>query len=34
VVIRSDNEAVALNIDIAAVDKPDCAAWADPVHKG
>ena len=33
VVIRSDNEAVAVNIDIAAVDKPDYVAWVGPSHK-
>jgi uncharacterized RmlC-like cupin family protein len=34
VVIRSDNEAVVVNIDIAAVDTPDYVAWIDPIHKG
>jgi uncharacterized RmlC-like cupin family protein len=34
VVIRSDNEAVVVNIDIAAVDTPDYVAWVDPIHKG
>ena len=33
VVIRSDNEAVVANIDIAAVDTPDYVAWVDPIHK-
>jgi len=34
VVIRSDNEAVVVNIDVAAVDAPDYVAWVDPIHKG
>jgi uncharacterized RmlC-like cupin family protein len=34
VVIRSDNEAVVVNIEIAAVDTPDYVAWVDPIHKG
>jgi uncharacterized RmlC-like cupin family protein len=33
VVIRSDNEAVVVNIDIAAVDTPAYVAWVDPIHK-
>ena len=34
VVIRSDNEAVVVNIDVAAVETPDYVAWVDPIHKG
>jgi uncharacterized RmlC-like cupin family protein len=33
VVIRSDNEAVVVNLDIAVVDRPEHIAWIDPVHK-
>ena len=33
VVIRSDNEAVVVNLDIAAVEKPETVAWIDPIHK-
>jgi uncharacterized RmlC-like cupin family protein len=33
VVIRSDNEAVVVNLDIAAVEKPEAVAWIDPIHK-
>jgi uncharacterized RmlC-like cupin family protein len=33
VVIRSDNEAVVVNLDISAVEKPETVAWIDPLHK-
>jgi uncharacterized RmlC-like cupin family protein len=33
VVIRSDNEAVVVNLDIAAVEKPATVLWTDPIHK-
>ena len=33
VVIRSDNDAVVVNLDIAAVEKPDTVAWVDPIHR-
>ena len=33
VVIRSDNEAVVVNLDIAAVEKAETVAWIDPIHK-
>src|SRR5215216_4357189 len=33
VLVRSDNEAVVVNIDIAAVEQPDQVLWIDPVHK-
>jgi uncharacterized RmlC-like cupin family protein len=33
VVIRSDNEAVVVNLDIAAVEKPETIPWIDPIHK-
>src|SRR5918911_2517816 len=34
VVIRSDNEAVVVNLDIAPVEKPEEVPWIDPIHKG
>ena len=34
VVIRSDNEAVVVNLDIEPVEKPEAVAWVDPIHKG
>ena len=33
VVIRSDNEAVVVNLDIAAVETPATVLWVDPIHK-
>ena len=33
VVIRSDNEAVVVNLDIAVVDRPEHIAWVDPIHR-
>ncbi|CAN5136248.1 cupin domain-containing protein [soil metagenome] len=33
VVVRSDNEAVVVNLDIEPVEKPDAVAWVDPIHK-
>jgi uncharacterized RmlC-like cupin family protein len=33
VVIRSDNEAVIVNLDIAAAEKMEDVAWVDPIHK-
>ena len=33
VVIRSDNEAVVVNLDIPAVEKPETVLWVDPIHK-
>jgi uncharacterized RmlC-like cupin family protein len=32
VIIRSDNEAVVVNLDIAAVETPVDVPWIDPVH--
>jgi hypothetical protein len=32
-VIRSDNEAVVVNLDIAAVEKPEDVPWIDPIHR-
>ena len=33
VVVRSDNEAVVVNLDIEAAEKPEAVAWVDPIHK-
>src|SRR4051812_18094581 len=33
VVVRSDNEAVVVNLDIEPVEKPDEVLWVDPIHK-
>lgn len=33
VLVRSDNEAVVVNLDIPAVEKPEQVAWIDPIHK-
>ena len=32
VLVRSDNEAVAVNIDITPVEKPEEVYWVDPTH--
>ena len=34
VLVRSDNEAVVVNLDIAPVEAPEPVAWIDPIHKG
>jgi uncharacterized RmlC-like cupin family protein len=34
VVIRSDNEAVVVNLEIEPVEKPEAVAWIDPIHRG
>ena len=33
VLVRSDNEAIAINIDIEPVEKPETVLWVDPVHR-
>ncbi len=33
VLVRSDNEAVVVNLDIEPVEKPEQVAWIDPIHK-
>ena len=33
VVIRSDNEAVVVNLDIEPVERPEDVPWVDPIHK-
>ena len=34
VLVRSDNEAVVVNLDIEPVEKPEEVRWIDPIHKG
>ncbi len=34
VLVRSDNEAVVINLDIEPVEKPEQVAWIDPIHRG
>ena len=33
VLVRSDNEAVVVNLDIAPAEPPEQVPWIDPVHK-
>ena len=33
VLVRSDNEAVAVNLEIEPVEKPETVLWVDPVHR-
>jgi uncharacterized RmlC-like cupin family protein len=33
VLVRSDNEAVVVNLDIAAVEQPQTVLWTDPIHR-
>jgi uncharacterized RmlC-like cupin family protein len=33
VLVRSDNEAVVVNLDIDAVEAPETVYWVDPIHK-
>jgi len=33
VLVRSDNEAVVVNLDIEPVEKPQSVAWIDPIHR-
>jgi uncharacterized RmlC-like cupin family protein len=32
VLVRSDQEAVVVNLDIAGVEQPETVAWIDPIH--
>src|SRR4051794_22310166 len=34
VLVRSDNEAVVVTLDIEPVEKPAQVLWVDPIHKG
>ena len=33
VLVRSDQEAVVVNLDIDPVEKPEAVRWVDPIHK-
>ena len=33
VLVRSDNEAVVVNLDIAPAEAPQSVAWIDPIHR-
>ena len=33
VVVRSDNEAIVVNLNIEAVEKPEGVPWIDPIHR-
>jgi uncharacterized RmlC-like cupin family protein len=33
VLVRSDNEAVVVNLDIEPMEKPEAVPWVDPIHK-
>jgi uncharacterized RmlC-like cupin family protein len=33
VVVRSDNEAVIVNLDIEPVERPEAVRWIDPIHR-
>ena len=33
VLVRSDNEAVVVNLDIPPVEQPESVAWIDPIHR-
>ena len=33
VLVRSDQEAVVVNLDIEPVEKPEAVRWVDPIHK-
>ena len=33
VLVRSDQEAVVVNLDIEPVEKPEAVRWIDPIHK-
>lgn len=34
VLVRSDNEAVVVNLEIAPVETPEEVKWIDPIHRG
>jgi uncharacterized RmlC-like cupin family protein len=33
VLVRSDNEAVVVNLEIEEAEKPETVLWVDPIHK-
>jgi len=34
VLVRSDNQAVVVNLDIEPVEEPSIVEWVDPIHNG
>jgi uncharacterized RmlC-like cupin family protein len=34
VLVRSDNKAVVVNLDVEEVETPEPIAWVDPIHEG
>jgi uncharacterized RmlC-like cupin family protein len=34
VLVRSDNEAVVINLDIDPIEEPQQVLWIDPIHRG
>ena len=34
VLVRSDGEAVAINLDIEPAERPETVEWIDPIHRG
>ena len=34
VLVRSDSDAVVVNLDIVPVEPPQSVAWIDPIHRG
>jgi uncharacterized RmlC-like cupin family protein len=34
VLVRSDGEAIAVNLDIEPIEKPETVLWVDPIHRG
>ena len=33
VLVRSDNEAVVVNLDIEPIERPEAVRWIDPIHR-
>ena len=33
VLVRSDGEAVVVNLDIEPAERPEAVAWVDPIHR-
>ena len=33
VLVRSDNEAVVVNLDLQTIEPPETVAWVDPIHR-
>jgi hypothetical protein len=33
VLVRSDGEAIAINLDLEPVEKPETIRWVDPIHR-